>query len=84
MVLPEFTEEKIIKLFPDQKEVKTEAQLKEYIKSEIEKQKYETELVKNIEEYIAKIRGNNMSIVIPQTMTNEEFKSRMKSLEERF
>jgi FKBP-type peptidyl-prolyl cis-trans isomerase (trigger factor) len=25
-----------------------------------------------------------MSIVIPQTMTNEEFKSRMKSLEERF
>jgi FKBP-type peptidyl-prolyl cis-trans isomerase (trigger factor) len=84
MILPKFTEEKITKLFPDQKEVKTEAQLKNYIKTEIEKQKYEAELVKNIEEYITKIRDNNMSIVIPQTMIHEEFKSRMKSLEERF
>ena len=84
MILPEFTEETITKLFPDQKEVKSEAQLTTYIKGEIEKQKYEAELVKNIEEYIAKIRDNNMSIVIPQTMIHEEFKSRMKSLEERF
>ena len=84
MILPKFTEETITKLFPDQKEVKTEEQLKDYIKSEIEKQKYEAELVKNIEEYIAKIRDNNMSIIIPQTMIHQEFKSRMDSLEKRF
>ena len=84
MILPKFTEETITKLFPDQKEVKTEKQLKDYIKSEIEKQKYETELIKNIEEYTSKIRDNNMSIVIPQTMIHEEFKSRMDSLEKRF
>gem|GEM_PF-3837986 len=41
VVLPDFTEEIINKLFPDQKEVKNEKQLKDYIKSEISKQKYE-------------------------------------------
>jgi hypothetical protein len=30
--LPEFTEEKIQKLFPDQKDVKNEKELKAYIK----------------------------------------------------
>lgn len=84
MILPKFTEKTITKLFPDQKEVKTEKQLKDYIRSEIEKQKHEAELIKNIEEYIAKIRDNNMSIVIPQTMIQQEFKSRMDSLEKRF
>jgi hypothetical protein len=49
MILPEFDEKTITKLFPDQKDVKTETQLKSYIKSEIEKQKYEAELIKNIE-----------------------------------
>lgn len=83
VILPKFTQETIEKLFPDQKEVKTEEQLKDYIKSEIEKQKYETELVKNIEEYITKIRDNNMSIIIPQTLIHEEFKSRMESLDKR-
>ncbi len=84
VVLPEFTEETIKKLFPDQKEVKNEKQLKDYIKGEIEKQKYDTELVKNVEEYINKIRDKNMKIIIPQTLIHEEFKSRMSSLEQRF
>ena len=84
VVLPEFTEETIKKLFPDQKEVKNEKQLKDYIKVEIEKQKYDTELVKNVEEYINKIRDKNMKIIIPQTLIHEEFKSRMSSLEQRF
>ncbi len=84
VVLPKFTEETITKLFPDQKEVKSETQLKTYIKWEIEKQKYEWELIKNIEEYIDKIRKDNMTITIPQTLIHEEFKSRMASLEKRF
>jgi len=84
VVLPDFTEEIINKLFPDQKEVKNEKQLKDYIKSEISKQKYEWELIRNVEEYIAKIRDKSMKIIIPQTLIQEEFKSRMASLEKRF
>ncbi len=84
VVLPDFTEESIQKLFPDQKEIKNEKQLKDYIKSEIEKQKYDTELIKNVEEYISKIRDKSMKIIIPQTLIHQEFKSRMDSLEQRF
>ncbi len=84
VVLPEFDEKTIKKLFPDQKDVKNEDQLKKYIKWEIEKQKYDSELIKNVEEYISKIRDKNMKIKIPQTLIHEEFKSRMKSLEQRF
>ena len=83
VVLPEFTEEKIQKLFPDQKDIKNEKELKAYIKWEIEKQKYENELMKAVEEYINDIRWKNMSITIPQTLIQEEFKSRIKSLEDR-
>lgn len=83
VVLPEFTEEKIQKLFPDQKDVKNEKELKTYIKWEIERQKYENELIKAVEEYINDIRWKNMSITIPQTLIQEEFKSRIKSLEDR-
>lgn len=84
VILPDFTEETLQKLFPDQKEIKNEKQLKNYIKDEIWKQKYEWELVKNIEEYISKIRDQSMKIIIPQTLIHEEFKSRMDSLEKRF
>lgn len=83
VVLPEFTEEKIQKLFPEQKDVKNEKELKAYIKWEIERQKYENELIKAVEEYINDIRWKNMSITIPQTLIQEEFKSRIKSLEDR-
>lgn len=83
VVLPEFTEEKIQKLFPDQKDVKNEKELKTYIKWEIERQKYENELIKAVEDYINEIRWKNMSITIPQTLIQEEFKSRIKSLEDR-
>ena len=57
--------------------------MKAYIKWEIEKQKYENELIKAVEEYINDIRWKNMSITIPQTLIQEEFKSRIKSLEDR-
>ena len=83
IVLPEFTEDKIKKLFPDQKDVKNEKDLKAYIKWEIERQNYENELIKAVEEYINAIRWKNMSITIPQTLIQEEFKSRIKSLEDR-
>ena len=84
IVLAEFTKENIQKLFPDQKEVTDEAQLKDYIKAEIEKQKQDSELVRNIEEYINNIRDKSMKIIIPQTLIHQEFQSRISSLEQRF
>lgn len=83
VILPEFTEEQIKKLFPEQKEVKNEKELKAYIKGEIERQKYESELIKSVEEYISAVRWEHMDITIPQTLIQEEFKSRVKSLEDR-
>jgi len=41
-------------------------------------------LIKNIEEYLLKIKDKHMKIIIPNTLINEEFKTRMKSLEQRF
>ncbi|OQB41214.1 MAG: trigger factor [candidate division CPR1 bacterium ADurb.Bin160] len=84
IILPEFTEENIKKFFPDQKEVENLQQLKEYIKNEIEKQKHDSELIKNIEEYINNIRDKSMKITIPQTLIRQEFKSRIDNLEQRF
>ncbi len=83
-VLPEFTPETIEKLFWKQSEVKDEKQLKEYIKDQLAVQKEQNELIKGVEEYVSKIREKFMSVIIPKTMIDEEFKSRVHSLEHRF
>ena len=54
-----------------------------YITDSIQHQKYDQELIKKIEEILQKLRNNSMKVMIPQTLVNEELKTRIKSLEER-
>jgi FKBP-type peptidyl-prolyl cis-trans isomerase (trigger factor) len=83
-ILPEFTEETIIKLFGKESEVKTANQLKEYIEKNISSQKYHNELIMKVEEFVSNIRKESMSVTIPKTMVDQEFQSRIQSLEKRF
>ena len=83
-ILPKFTTETIEKLFGKQSEVKNEKELREYIKNQIAIQKEQNELIKWVEEYVTNIRNKFMSVIIPKTMIDEEFKSRVHSLEHRF
>ena len=83
-ILPEFNEETITKLFWKESEVKNEKELREYIKKQLGEQKEQNELIKSVEEYVSKIRKDYMSVIIPKTMIDEEFKSRIHSLEHRF
>jgi len=83
-ILPDFTPETIEKLFWKQSEVKNEKELREYIKNQLAVQKEQNELIKWVEEYVSNIRENFMSVIIPKTMIDEEFKSRIHSLEHRF
>lgn len=84
VVLPEMTEENIKKFFGGTAEIKNEEELRAEIKKTIIKSKEEESLIKLIEEYIGKIRGENITVQIPQTLSNEELKTRLKSLEQRF
>ena len=83
-ILPEFTPTTIEKLFGKQSEVKNEKELRDYIKNQLTVQKEQNELIKWVEEYVSKIRDKFMSVIIPKTMIDEEFKSRIHSLEHRF
>jgi FKBP-type peptidyl-prolyl cis-trans isomerase (trigger factor) len=83
-ILPEFTEENILKFFGKESEVKTEAELKEFIKKQLLTQREQEELIKAVEHFISTIRKDAMSVIIPKTMIEEEFKSRVHSLEQRF
>ena len=83
-ILPEFTQETIEKLFGKQSEVKNEKELREYIKDQLAIQKEQNELIRWVEEYVSNIREKFMSVIIPKTMIDEEFKTRIHSLEHRF
>lgn len=83
-ILPEFTAETIEKLFWKQSEVKNEEELRSYIRDQIAVQKEQNELIKTVEEYVSAIRNDYMWVTIPKTMIDEEFKSRVHSLEQRF
>jgi len=84
IVLPELNDEMIVKLFWKEAEVKTNVELREYIKKEIIKQKEENWLVQIIEKYLSEIRKSGMNVVIPSTMINQELKVRMDNLKQRF
>lgn len=84
VILPELNDEMIAKLFGKDAEVKTYVELETYVKNEIEKQKHEHELIHAIENYIWAVRKAGIEVKIPQTIIQEEFKVRMKNLEERF
>lgn len=83
IVLPEMTPEMLKKLFWDDTKLQNQDDLIAYIKDSIEHQKYDQELIKKIEGVLQNIRNKSMKIVIPQTLVNEELKTRIKSLEER-
>jgi FKBP-type peptidyl-prolyl cis-trans isomerase (trigger factor) len=74
----------IEKLFGKNAELKTNAELKAYIKKEIISQKEENELVQTIENYINDIRKAGVNVIIPKTMIDQEFKVRMDNLKQRF
>lgn len=84
IVLPEMNEEMLKKLFGPESEVKTEAQLIDFIKESISHQKFEAELVKSIEWLLQKVKGKHMKVAVPQTLVEQEFNTRIKSLMERF
>jgi trigger factor len=83
-ILPEFNEENILKFFGKESEVKTEAELREFIKGQLFAQKEQTALITAVEGFVSTIRKEAMSVAIPRTMIDEEFKSRIQSLEQRF
>jgi FKBP-type peptidyl-prolyl cis-trans isomerase (trigger factor) len=74
----------IAKLFGKDAEVKTNKELREYIKKEIVSQKEENELVQAIEAYINDIRKSGVNVIIPKSMIDQEFKVRMANLKQRF
>lgn len=83
VVLPEFTLELLEKMFGND-DIKDEAGLRKFIKDTLEQQKLDTELVQSVEKLLQEVRKDTMKIAIPQTLVEEEFKTRMKSLEWRF
>ena len=84
VVLPELNDKMIEKLFGKDAEVKTNAELRAYIKKEIVNQKEENELVQTIENYLNDVRKSGVNVVIPKTMIDQEFKVRMDNLKHRF
>ena len=83
IILPEMTSDMLKKLFGDDTQLKNQEDLIAYITESIEHQKYDQELIKKIEEVLTGIRNKSMKVAIPQTLVNEELKSRMKNLEQR-
>jgi len=83
IVLPEMTPDMLKKLFWDDTKLQNQDDLVAYIKESIEHQKYDQELIKKIEEVLQSLRNKSLKVVIPQTLVNEELKSRIKNLEER-
>jgi FKBP-type peptidyl-prolyl cis-trans isomerase (trigger factor) len=83
-ILPDFTEENITKFFGKESEVTTEAELKDFIKKQLLSQKEQEGLIMAVEQFVSTIRKEAMSVAIPKTMVDEEFKSRIQSLEKRF
>ena len=81
MELPELTPENIQKFFGNEK-ITSLDELKKELTTLIEKQKYETMLMQTVDAYLQEI-GSSFTLAVPQTLINEEVKSRMKNLQER-
>jgi len=84
VVLPELTEAMMLQLFGKESTVKNEEQLREFIRDTLAQQKFETDLIKSIEDLLQKVKTQSMQVIIPRTLIEEEFATRMKSLQERF
>ena len=83
IVLPELSGDMLKKLFWDDTKLQSQEDLIAYITESIEHQKYDQELIKKIEEILQNLRNKSMKVMIPQTLVNEELKTRMQSLEKR-
>ena len=83
IVLPEMTPEMLKKLLWDDTLMQNEGDLIAHIKESIEHQKYDQELIKKIEAVLQELRNKSMKVMIPQTLINEELKTRIQSLEKR-
>lgn len=83
IVLPEMTPEMLKKLLWDDTKMQNQDDLIAHIKESIEHQKYDQELIKKIEEVLQNLRNKSMKVIIPQTLINEELKTRIQSLEKR-
>ncbi len=83
VVLPEMDTAMLKKLFGEDTKLQSQDDLINHIKESIEHQKHDQELIKKIEEVLGNIRNKSMKVAIPQTLVNEELKSRMKNLEQR-
>jgi trigger factor len=81
MILPELTPENIKKFFGNES-MTTMEELTNEIKTLLGNQKHETLMMQNVDEYLQNIM-TSFSVAIPQTLVEEELKSRMKNLEER-
>jgi FKBP-type peptidyl-prolyl cis-trans isomerase (trigger factor) len=84
IVLPEITTEMLEKLFGKDAEVKTEKQLLDFIEKSLKDQKFEQGLMTQIEDILNATRGKNLKVIIPYTLIEEEFKSRVANLEKKF
>ena len=80
--LPERTEENIKKFFGNE-ELKTLDELKTKVTDAIKAQKKEALLMQAVEKYLWDVHSS-YDVIIPKTLIEEEMKSRMESLKERF
>lgn len=74
----------MLQLFGKESTVKNEAQLRDFIRDTLAQQKFEADLIKSIEDLLQKVKTQSMQVLVPRTLIEEEFSTRMKSLQERF
>lgn len=81
MILPELTEENIVKYFWNDN-IRTREALEEELRRLIKNQKEEMQLMQHIDEYLKEVLPS-FDVIIPKTLVEEEKKTRLKQLEER-
>lgn len=84
IILPEINDEMLEKLFGKDSQVKNEKDLIAFIETSITEQKFEQELMKQVEDLLNAVRGKNLKVEVPHTLIEEESKSRVANLEKRF
>ena len=81
VTLPDFTPENIKKFFGND-EVKSKEELEVKVRELIESQKEESLLMQAVDTLLQS-STDSLEITIPKTLTNEEVKTRMESLQKR-
>jgi len=84
IVLPEINDEMLEKLFGKDSNVKSEKDLIAFIETSIAENKFETELMKQVEDLLNAVKGKSLKVEVPHTLVEEESKSRVANLEKRF